>query len=459
MKILLAHVYFLNEDPVEQNVMRPYPPLGLLYVSGYLQSMGIGHEVFDGTFASFEDLKNYLKQEKPDLIAFYANFLTRVNVVKTIDFIRQNPELAGMIIVLGGPDVRYHQQEYLDSGAGFLVLGEGEVTFYELLEGLQQGFDMQQIAGLVYTDSNGVKVNTGERTYLKYPDSLPWPNRSKIDLQKYLDTWQDNHGYSSVTINTQRGCPYTCRWCSHAVFGDTYRRRSPGSVVEEIEFLQKKYNPGSFWFVDDVFTMSEKWLREFEEELNKREVRISYECITRADRLNERILLSLKNSGCRLVWIGAESGSQRVIDLMDRRVNVGWVRKMIVKARELGIGTGTFIMLGYPGETAADIRENLVHLKYCRPDYFTINIAYPIKGTKLYTEVAGEITTNDGWPGPIDRDVDFQRPYSRKFYNLAIRQISNEVYFRRNMAKGDWFAAIENKAKALMASVGMALSK
>ncbi|MCB0807517.1 MAG: cobalamin-dependent protein, partial [Bacteroidales bacterium] len=260
MKILLAHVYCLDEDRTEMEVMRPYPPLGILYVSGYLQLKGIEHAVFDGTFLTPHAIYDMLLATNPDVVAFYANFLTRERIVKILDEIRINPAFQNIKTVIGGPDVRYHQKEYMNSGADFLVIGEGEQTFHELIVALKEKKNVENIPGLSLKNANGEIVQTGERKHFSKPDELPWPNREKIDLQKYLIAWKNKHGYNSITVNTQRGCPYSCRWCSHAVFGDTYRRRSPANVIDEIEYLQKRYNPDSYWFVDDVFTMSEKWI-------------------------------------------------------------------------------------------------------------------------------------------------------------------------------------------------------
>ncbi|MEZ5082788.1 MAG: radical SAM protein [Bacteroidales bacterium] len=415
MDVILTHGYFLEEDQVEQKVLKPYPPLGLLCVSAYLDKYKIEHDVFDSTFQSFEKLTNFIVETKPAYLGIYANFLTRKNILKIIRFIKNNHSLRYIKIILGGPDVKYHAEDYLNNGADFLIIGEGEFTMFLLINSLKKGESLEKIDGIVYKNESQKIIFTKPRSHFKNLDELPWPNRNKIDIGKYLNTWKEKHGYNSITINTQRGCPYTCKWCSHAVFGDTYRRRSPESVVEELAFLQEKYLPDSFWFVDDVFTMSEKWIDEFTSLLQKKNLKISYECISRADKLNKNIVENLKASGCNLLWIGAESGSQKVIDLMDRRVDVLKVREMIKLASTSGIKTGTFIMLGYPGETIEDIEETIRHLKECNPDYFTINMAYPIKGTKLFNEVESIITNADYLFQTPDREIDFTRTYKKSF--------------------------------------------
>ena len=459
MEILLTHGYFLNEDIVEQKVLKPYPPLGLLYVSGYLEKNGMEHDVFDSTFHTLFELRNHIAIHRPSFIGIYVNFLTRLNVLKIIEFVKKSDTLKQSKVILGGPDVKFHTEDYLGSGADFLVVGEGEVSFYELIKNLKSENKPGRVNGIVYKHDDEEIIFTKARDHVKNLDELPWPNRKKIDIAKYLESWKQKHGYNSITINTQRGCPYTCKWCSHAVFGDTYRRRSPASVVEEIAHLQAEFNPDMFWFVDDVFTMSEKWIEEFTFELRNRNLNISYECISRADKLNLSVIKNLKSSGCKLIWIGAESGSQNVIDLMDRRVDVHKVREMIKLAASFGIKTGTFIMLGYPGETREDILETIRHLNESDPDYFTINVAYPIKGTTLFDDVEPLIIHSESLFRTPDREIDFNRTYKRKFYDFAIRKIYNEVYAQKAAKNGHWFQYSKCKLKSIISTAGMQFYK
>ncbi len=459
MNLLLIHAYFIHEDEVEQKVMKPYPPLGLLYISAFLEQHGIEHRVFDSTFSSFEELKKEILTNTPDVIGIYANFLTRRNILRIIDFLKEESLLNQIKFVIGGPDVKYSDKEYLGYGADYLVIGEGEQTFLELINALEAKKGISRIDGIAYKDDSGkVKVNN-PRSHMRDLNELPFPNRKKIDLSKYLNGWKAKHGYNSITVNTQRGCSFSCNWCSHAVYGDTYRRRSAKSVVDELVEIQKDYNPDSIWFVDDVFTMSERWLTAFAEELKSRDVKLSYECISRADRLNENVIKTLYNSGCEMIWIGAESGSQKVIDLMNRRVDVNQVREMIQLASKQGIKTGTFIMLGYPGETEEDILETIKHLKIANPDIFTINTAYPIRGTHLHGIVKNITLNDDNWAETIDRDVDFKRTYSRRYYDFAIRKVYNEVFAHKSKLTGNRVKTMKFKLKAIIASVGMRIFK
>ncbi len=487
MKVLFTHGYFLHEDPKEQEIMKPYPPLGLLYLSAWLDKHNIENEVFDTTFSTKEKLKEHLLLTRPPIVALYTNLMTKLNVIEIVRFIRNHESLQNTLIVLGGPDVTHNIPDYLATGADLIVIGEGEQTMLSISELVAQPTfakamagksaewgthstteipsptfrnphsAFRNVAGLAYLLEDGSVHKTGDREKLRDIDALPFPNRHKIDLGKYLAAWKTAHGHNAMSISTQRGCPYTCKWCSTAVYGQSYRRRSAENVVDEIVFLQKNYDFDLIWFVDDVFTVSHKWLGEFHDELKKRQVTLQFECITRSDRLNDDVLKMLRACGCFRVWIGAESGSQRIIDAMDRRVDVDQVRAMIKSARQEGIQAGTFIMLGYPGETEADIRETVEHLKDSNPDLFTITVAYPIKGTGLYEEVQSTAFASMPWAESTDRDLDFKRTYPRRYYDFAVRWTVNSVHWHKAKLAGKQFSVngLKLLGKVALAKAGM----
>jgi len=456
MSVLLTHGYFLMDDEKEQQIMRPYPPLGLLYLSAHLDEHAIANEVYDTTFSSKGDFNKYLLDHKPAIIGIYVNLMTKVNVLEIVSFVRLH--LPSSRIILGGPEVTYSAENFLRYGADCIVIGEGEETMLEIVKSLQANPESRNhwkdIHGLAFLVGDEF-VQTPPREKIKSLDDLPIPNRKKINLQLYLDGWKKRHGKNAISVSTMRGCPYTCKWCSRAVYGLSYRRRSPEKVVEELEMIKRDYNPDSLWFVDDVFTISHKWLTAFRDELKRKNIMIPFECITRADRMNEEVVKMLKEAGCFRVWIGAESGSQKVIDLMDRRVDVNQVRDMIQLVKRHGIEAGTFIMLGYPGETESDIEETIHHLKESNPDYFTITVAYPIKGTELYQEVEANQTTKLEWSTSNDRQIDFKRTYSRRYYDFAVKRVINEVNSFQFRNKTLYLQSTKSKIKATIAKVGM----
>jgi radical SAM superfamily enzyme YgiQ (UPF0313 family) len=456
MSILFTHAYYLSDDPKEQKIMKPYPPLGLLYVSGYLKSKNISNDVFDTTFSNQTTQLEFILEKKPKVICIYTNLMTKIEVIKLMKILKTETYNFPKI-VLGGPDVTYNVENYLKAGADFLVIGEGEETTFELYQAIINNSEIHQINGIAFLENNQV-IQTDARTKFKELNELPLPNREAISMQKYLETWKKNHGKSSMTISTQRGCPYTCKWCSTAVYGQSYRRRPAHLVVEEMKMLKEKYNPDAIWFVDDVFTVSHKWLTEFHSEIIKQNAIIPFECITRAERLNDEILQLLKEIGCFRIWIGAESGSQKIIDLMDRRVNINHVKKMIQDTNAIGIKTGTFVMVGYPEETIEDIDKTIRYLKEAKPTEYTITIAYPIKGTSLYKEIENKITNKLDWETSTDRDIDFERTYSRKFYKYAVSKVVNEVAFSRLENKFN-FVGMKMKIKSILASGFMFINR
>jgi anaerobic magnesium-protoporphyrin IX monomethyl ester cyclase len=433
MKILLTHAYYLNQDKNELRILKPYPPLGLLCISAYLKKFGFDVEVYDSTFKSFQHQKNAILRCNPDIVGIYCNLMTKLNVIPLIKFIKQNT-LAK--VVLGGPEPPFYAEEFLGIGADIIVEGEGEVTMKEILtEPLISRIKM--ISGIIYRDDKGMTLRNSPRALSNNIDEFGMPDRETIDIREYLNAWKRAHGYSSVSINTMRGCPYTCKWCSHSVYGMTYRRKSPEKTADEIDYVMQTYSPDMLWFVDDVFTISHKWLSRTAKILKDRNLKIKFECITRSDRMNEDIVKTLKEMGCFRVWIGAESGSQKVLDLMDRRVEAGQVRDMIKLAKKYGIETGTFIMLGYPGETNEDIKETVAHLKQANPDLFLTTVAYPIKGTPFYNEVESNLVTDLPWEKRTDRDLDFKGRYSKRFYRFANRYLVNEVNLHKMKLNGN----------------------
>jgi anaerobic magnesium-protoporphyrin IX monomethyl ester cyclase len=478
--VLLTHGYFIQDDPKEQLIMKPYPPLGILYLAAWMDKYGVENEVFDTTFSTKSALFETILIKKPTVVALYTNLMTKLNVIDIVRFIKSNDELKHICVVLGGPDVTHNLEGYLSIGTDLIVIGEGEQTMLEIAMSTAANDDLQSanyannqstihpvnqspnqqfshINGLAYLLDDGSIHKTAPRTKLRELSELPEPARHKIDLQKYLDAWKQRHGQSAISLSTQRGCPYTCKWCSTAVYGQSYRRRSPEEVVAEIQELQKNYDFDLIWFVDDVFTVSHKWLEEFKLALQSHNVKVQFECITRADRMNEGVIKTLKDCGCFRVWIGAESGSQKVIDAMDRRVDVEQVRRMIKYTRKIGIETGTFIMLGYPGETEADIKETVEHLKDSNPDLFTITVAYPIKGTGLYEEVESTSFSALDWAERTDRDIEFKRTYPRPYYDFAVRWTVNSVNFHKKRLAGKIFSISAGKLflKMSFAKMGM----
>jgi len=427
MDLLLTHGYFLGEDAKERQIMKPYVPLGILYLTSYLRSRKFDVEVFDSTFASRDELMKVLGTTPPSVLGIYANLMTRRSVVQILRAAKE----AGWKTVVGGPEPAAYAEEYLAAGADVVVIGEGEITLEELLPVLRGGAQhhLGDIPGIAFRGEGGIVRRTPPRALIPHIDCQPWPSRESVPIERYLETWRTHHGAGSVSLITARGCPYECRWCSHQVFGKTHRRRKPGSVVDELEWIIDRYDPDMLWFADDVFTIHHGWLREFAAEMKRRQLRLPFECISRADRLNSQVADLLAELDCFRIWIGSESGSQRVLDAMQRGVTVQEVQSAVEACRAKGIQTGMFLMWGYAGEAIEDIEETIQHVKRCKPDIFLTTVAYPIRGTPYYEEVADRVVDPESWAESSDRNFRIRGRHSRRFYQHADQLLRAEVEF------------------------------
>lgn len=459
MDILLAHGYFLYEDPHELKVMRPYPPLGVLYISSYLKSKGFDVQVFDSTFSSMEKFKALITHERPGIVGIYTNMMTKHNVLEMTRWCKQH----GATVILGGPEPPYYAKEYLESGADIIVKGEGELTLEELIPHLVKhgANNLDFINGLVFKNGDSKVIETLPRTFIQDLSANPWPDREAVDIPEYMRIWKENHGQSSVSVIHARGCPYTCKWCSHSVYGNTHRRRTPEDAADELLWIKERYNPDLIWYADDVFTINFRWFFRYAEALKERGVRIPFECISRADRLNEDVVKTLAEMGCYRLWNGSESGSQNVLDAMDRKVNVKDVQEKTHLLQKYGIETGMFIMLGYEGETIRDLEETVEHLKISNPDIFLTTVAYPIKGTPYYSTVESRILADKSWQDRSDRDLTVAGRYSRRFYGFATRWMVNEVALNKAKLNGDTsvMRRLKLEANVRMGRLGMELTK
>jgi radical SAM superfamily enzyme YgiQ (UPF0313 family) len=437
MDILLTHGYFLYEDPKEVQIMKPYPPLGILYICSHLRNKGLNAEVFDSTFSSREQLWSVLKQGLPSILGIYANLMTRSNVV---EILRVAKEL-GWQAVVGGPEPGAYVDEYLAAGADVVVIGEGELTLEELVPVLHARSDLRDVAGIAFKSPDGSVIRTKPREQIKDIDAQPWPARDLIDMSRYVSVWREHHGMGSVSLITARGCPYHCRWCSHEVFGKTHRRRKPASVADELEWLISRYEPQMAWMADDVFTIHHGWLFQYAAELKRRGLKLPFECISRADRLNLKVVETLAEMGCFRVWIGSESGSQRILDAMERGVTVEEVQTAVALCRSAGIQTGMFLMWGYEGEELTDIEATVDHVKKADPDIFFTTVAYPIKGTPYFSDVADRVESLKVWQDGSDRDFRIRQRHSRQFYKFADKLLRSEVELQHLGLKPDADAA------------------
>ena len=431
MDLLLSNSHFLYYDLVEQPVAYVYPPLGPLYLSAYLQCANIGDVgVFDATFArGEEEYEQTLREKKPLLVGIQAVITTQT---RTRNMIRIAQSI-GIPVVVGGPDASTSYEKYLGWGATYAVIGEGEETCAELLQVLtgQTKIKIKDIRGLAYRNNGEIVVNPN-RKLIEDLDRLPFPDWKAVDISRYLDLWKKRNGYTSLHILSSRGCPFGCAWCSRAVFGRTVRQRSAENVVDEMKALSNYYHPDSIWFADDTFTMDNSWVENFTEKVALSGAVIPFRCFTRADKVTPEMLSKLKTAGCRLIHMGVESGSQQVLNAMNKGQKVETIQKASKYIQDAGIDINYFIMFGYPGEKLKDIRATEALIKAAKPDSIGFSIAYPIPGTEFYQSVKDCLVKDidSRWEKTTE---DIQQMFTTEFPLVYYRKTIQHIQLRNQM--------------------------
>jgi anaerobic magnesium-protoporphyrin IX monomethyl ester cyclase len=444
MELLLAHAFYLSADREEQRIMRPHPPLGLLYLSSHLKARGFDVGVFDSTFQRLDDFEACVRRERPRVVGLAINLMTKRHALPMIAIAKA----AGAQVIVGGPDPPHHADNYLAAGADVVVIGEGERTLEELLQNAPA-----EVNGCVFREGR-----TPPREQIENLDAQPFPDRDAVDIPRYLQAWRSRHGFAPVSLITARGCPYTCTWCSRSVFGTTHRRRTPVNVADEVESIIARYRPDRLWYADDVFAIHKTWTLQYAAELQRRRIRLPFECISRAERIDEDVADALVELGCWRVWIGSESGSQRILDRMERRVTVERVREAARRLHRRQIQVGMFIMLGYGDEDVDDLRDTIDHLKQTAPDVYLTTVSYPIKGTPYYASVASRIRADRPWNELSDRELTLAGRPARRYYDFARRWIAGEVARHEHWTRGRYGRAARAAASAAVGRLGMRLT-
>jgi len=434
--IVLTHSYVLQLDPKEFKARMPYAPLGTLYAATLLQHHGYSVTLYDSMLASSESgLGTVLREHQPRVVVIYDddfNYLTKMCLSRMRDSafaMSRRAKEFGCTVVVHGSDPADHASEYLRNGADFVIRGEGEATLLELINHLFQKnlIERSQIHGIAYTDGGSVRATHG-RELMTDLDALPFPDRTLTDVAAYRSLWKNCHGYFSMNMVTTRGCPFHCNWCAKPIYGQVYHSRSPENVVEEMLQLKRDFAPDHLWFCDDIFGLKPGWIGNFSDLVRRKHAQIPFKCLSRADLVvHEDTAKSLAAAGCEIVWIGAESGSQKILDAMEKGTTVEQIYRASSLLRAHGLNVGFFLQYGYPGETKQDIERTLAMVKDCRPDDIGISVSYPLPGTTFYDNVRHELGDKQNWVDSQDLDPMYGGPFSRDFYR-ALHSVTHKKF-------------------------------
>ncbi|MGI0128600.1 MAG: B12-binding domain-containing radical SAM protein [Thermoplasmata archaeon] len=387
-RVLLVDPYVAREDPMERKFVELYPSLGLLTLGAYLRSERVDVAMTDLTFArDTRPVTARLRSFRPDVVGVHTKTFTHARAVEIAELARRE----GAFTVAGGPDAATRSAEYLDAGFDAVVPSEGEGALVDLARRVHDGTDPAGIPGLLVRRGDRV-VRGPPRPFLRDLDALPLPAWDLVDMEGYLSRWQRTSGERRAAVLTSRGCPFDCSWCSKPTFGRTFRQQSPERVVEELRALRATYRVDYVRFCDDVFGVSRSWIDRLLTLLIEGDLQLRWECLARVDLLKPDLLGRMRTAGLERVYVGVESGSQKMLDLMNRGTRLAHVERTADALRRAGIRQFWFLMLGYPGETLEDIEATLRLFRRFSPEEYSVSIAVPVPGTRFYDAVKERLT-------------------------------------------------------------------
>src|SRR5246127_3411402 len=434
-EVVVTHTYHLPYDPKQVEKMRPYLPLGTLYAATALQDHGFSVAVFDPMLeAPFPGMDELLKEQRPRILVIYEddfNFLSKMCLTRMREIAFEFARAArrtGAVVVAHGSDATDHPELFLDNGFEYILCGEAEEALAILCGALLKGHAIPAIDGLVRRDDSGRAVRSHERLARNAGwFQLSPPGRDWVNFQPYRAAWLHAHGYFSVNMVSSRGCPYHCNWCAKPISGNKFQLRPAASVAEEMKVLKFTVGADHIWFGDDVFALNHHWVRELAEEVNRRDAVVPFKIQSRADLMTEETVENLKMAGCAEVWMGVESGSQIVLNAMDKGLSLPVVIAARRRLAQAGIRACYFLQLGYPGEGWAELQETIAFVRSTRPDDIGVSFSYPLPGTVFYERVQAQLGDKRNWTDSDDLCVLFGAAYTTEFYRAVRDALHAEV--------------------------------
>ncbi|WP_436515144.1 B12-binding domain-containing radical SAM protein [Ekhidna sp. To15] len=437
-RILFSHSYFYRLDAKQWRIGEPYPPLMTITAASYMRNEGYEVKLFDvGLKANTKELEGVLSSFKPDYFVIFDdgfNYLTKMCLTSMREAAFGMQKMAKNFeatVITCSSDSTDHAEKYLNEGADFVIKGEGEITLKELVENLSSGDDGKHVAGIFYKEGSDIKASKprGVNTDL---DSLPQAAWDLVDIDSYQKVWKTKSPDFYLNLATTRGCPYKCNWCAKPIYGNRYNTRSPKKVVDEIQFHVENHQVRHFWMCDDIFGLKPGWVQEFRNELSQRNIDISYKIQSRADLLlKEDNIDALVASGLDEAWIGAESGSQKILDAMDKGTTIEQIEKSTELLKQKGVKVAYFIQFGYLGETLEDIKSTIALVLKHMPDKLGASVSYPLPGTKFYDMVKKDLENKANWTDSDDLDMMFHNTYPPHFYKKLHRYLHQRFRIKR----------------------------
>ncbi len=454
--ILFSHSYYYQLDPKQWKNKTPFPPLGTIYAASLLRKNGYDIKLFDTNLRdSPSEISTVLKNHNQKYLVIYDdgfNYLTKMCLTNMREACFEMIKIGknnNCIVIINSSDSSDHFEKYLETGADYVIQGEGEITLLELINAIEKKESVDQIEGIVFK-KNQVIIKNKSRAVLQNLDELPLPAWDLIDINKYKSIWKESGKEFTLNIATTRGCPYKCNWCAKPIYGNRYNAHSPQYIVNEIKFLKDTFGVTRFWMCDDIFGLKPNWVQEFNTLLKKEEIKIKYFIQSRVDLLlKEDTIDCLSESGLEEVWVGAESASQKILDAMDKGTTVEQIYKATYLLKDRKIKVAFFLQFGYLDETQEDIQKTIAMVKELCPDNIGISVSYPLPGTKFYEKVKDDLKLKANWTDSDDFDMMFQGNYNTKYYRKLQRFVHKEFRKAQGLKHLKSFTFSKEKIKSI----------
>jgi anaerobic magnesium-protoporphyrin IX monomethyl ester cyclase len=435
LSILVGHSYFLRFDPKQFQRAKPYPPLATLQVAATLRRSGHQVALFDAMLAEgLEEYDRSLERHHPQLLLIYEdnfNFLSKMCLGAmrraACEMIRRARERGARVIVAGS-DASDAPDPYLSAGADAVLAGEGLEALAQLVQRLDADPTLERarlvegVAGLARASGARGRMPATAHGSDTQPELPAW---DLVEMDRYRHAWRSAHGYFSLNMAASRGCSFRCAWCAKPIWGNRYLQREPQAVAAEMLHLKQHFAPDHIWFADDIFGFRADWVQAFAHAAHAGGGPVPFTIQSRADLMSPAMAVALREAGCQEVWLGAESGSQKVLDAMNKGVQVAEIHTARARLKAQGIRVGFFIQLGYLGEQLEDILATRELIDTAAPDDVGISVSYPLPGTVFYEQVKAQLGAKTHWQDSNDLAMMFQGTYGSEFYR-TVRDLLHE---------------------------------
>ena len=434
IKVALIYPYF---HPSKDNSIFRFPPLGLGYIAAALKKHGAEVDLVDCNFLRFSEAVERVKRAKPQIVGFYSMFSMKKTTLELVAAIKCECGVDCGLFVVGGPLPSWAPESFLDA-FDVVTVGEGEETIVELANCFAQGVGFSGVKGLVYKDGERI-IHTGTRGFIEDLDGLAFPARELFDNDAYKRYYLDKFGYSTSSMITSRGCPFSCDFCSRPIFGTEIRNRTAGNIIDEVEEIAA-LGYERVWFADDCFTLNRNHLLDACRELVRRKVDVGWECLSRVDTMDAEVAEGMKRAGCLRVFFGIESGNDSVLGIMNKQITTTQAKNAVYVAKAAGLKTGAFFIIGYPGESDKTVLDTIRFASGLPLDYLSFTLPYPIPGTPLHERVKDKGVAIEDWEEPknyhlIRHKLLYASGFSEGKLKFAIGKAHAQFYCRKYLGK------------------------